>query len=167
MLAAGDMNTHLVEPEGDQREEDMAATMTMEGLEDMLGQFLLQRRPWCWDGRTWSMLQKGREVRSRTDYILGTDRCLFGNVSFRDPRHNSYHYIGLGCLHSASLTEHTRYLGGRKKLFMQPSTEPTREDIVFADLWRSVPKPRAQEAQKNEWTSAETLRLVNERVSAR
>ena len=107
MLVAGDMNTNLVEPEGDRREEDMAATMAMEGLEDMLAQFLLRRRPWCRDGRTWSMLQKGREVRSRTDYILGTDRRLFGNVSVRDPRHNSDHYMVLGCLHSASLTEHT------------------------------------------------------------
>ena len=53
------------------------------------------------------MLQKGREVRSRTDYILGTDRRLFGNVSVRDPRHNSNHYTVLGCLHSASMREHT------------------------------------------------------------
>ena len=49
------------------------------------------------------MLRKGREVRSRTDYILGTDRRIFGNVSVRDPRHNSDHYLVLGCLHSASL----------------------------------------------------------------
>ena len=31
------------------------------------------------------MIQEGREVRSRMDYILGTDLCLFGNVSVRDP----------------------------------------------------------------------------------
>ena len=54
------------------------------------------------------MQQKGREVRSRTDYILGTDRRLFGNVSIQDPRQNSDHYMVLGFLHSASLTEHTR-----------------------------------------------------------
>ena len=58
------------------------------------------------------MLQKGREVRSRTDYILGMDRRLFGNISVRDPRHNSDHYMVLGFLTSASLTEHKRYLGG-------------------------------------------------------
>ena len=40
---------------------------------------------------------------SCTDYILGTDRRLFGNVSVRDPRHNSDHYLVLGCLRSASL----------------------------------------------------------------
>ena len=31
---------------------------------------------------------RGREVRSRTNYILGTDLRIFGNVSVRDPRHN-------------------------------------------------------------------------------
>ena len=76
------------------------------------------------------MLQKGSEVRSRTDYILGKDRYLFGNVSVWDSRHNSDHYMVLGCLTSASLTEHKRYLGGGLK----PPTEPTREDKVFAAL---------------------------------
>ena len=49
------------------------------------------------------MIREGWEVRSRTDYILGTYRRLFGNVSVRDPRHNSDHYMVLGFLHSASL----------------------------------------------------------------
>ena len=49
----------------------------------------------------WGMLRKGQEVRSRTDYILGTDRRLFRNVTVRDPRHNSDHYMVLGCLPSA------------------------------------------------------------------
>ena len=108
LLVAGDMNTNLADPEGDWREEDIAATMATNGLEDMSAHFLPRRRPWCRDGRTWSMLKKGREVQYRKDYILGTDRRLFGNVSIREPRHNSDHYMVLGCLNSASLTEHTR-----------------------------------------------------------
>ena len=113
------------------------------------------------------MIQEVREVRSQTDYILGTDRRLFGNVSVRDPRHNSDHYLVLGCLYSASLKEHTQYLGGGKKLSLRPPTEPTREDTIFETLRRDVPKPRAQEARKNEWISAATWRLVDKRVSAR
>ena len=62
------------------------------------------------------MIREGREVRYRTYYIMGTDCRIFGNVSVRDPRHNSDHYMVLGCLHSAPLKEHTRYLGGRKRL---------------------------------------------------
>ena len=58
------------------------------------------------------MLRKGQEVRSRTDYILGTDRRLFRNVTVQDPRHNSDHYMVLGCLPSAPLSETKRYLGG-------------------------------------------------------
>ena len=61
------------------------------------------------------MIREGREVRSRTDYILGIDRRLFWNVSVRDPMHNSDHYIVLGCLRSAPLREHAKYLGGLKR----------------------------------------------------
>ena len=42
------------------------------------------------------MIRAGREVRSRTDYILGTDRRIFWNVSARDPSHNSDQYMVLG-----------------------------------------------------------------------
>ena len=49
------------------------------------------------------MVHMGREVRYHTDYILGTDHCLFRTVSVRDPRHNSYHYMVLVCLISSTL----------------------------------------------------------------
>ena len=73
------------------------------------------------------MLREGREVRSRTDYILGTERRLFGNASIRYPRHSSDHYLVLGCLYSASLKEHTRYLGGRKNPPPPPTTNSDNE----------------------------------------
>ena len=166
LLVAGDMNVNLAEPEGDRREEDIAATLATEGLEDMVAHFLPQWRNWCRDRRKWSILRQVREVQSWTDYIMGTDCRLFGNVAVRDPRHNSDHYMVLGYLHSASLTVNKRYFRVQKKLPLKPPTEPTREEKVFAYLRRSIPKPRAREARKNEWISTETWRLVNERVSA-
>ena len=45
------------------------------------------------------------------DYILGTDCCLFQNVATQDPRHNTNHYMFLGCLHGVTLREHHHYLG--------------------------------------------------------
>ena len=71
LLVVGDLNTNLAAPEGDRREEDIAATIVTEGLENMAQNFLPRERWWCRDWRTWGMLRKGREVRSRTDYILG------------------------------------------------------------------------------------------------
>ena len=41
------------------------------------------------------------------------------------------------------------------------------EGQIFADLRRAVPKARAREARRNEWISAATWRLVDERVSVR
>ena len=70
---AGDFNVNLLEPEGNQRIEDIAAALVTEGLEGMLEHFLLHQRSWCRDGRTCIMIRAGREVRSRTDYILGID----------------------------------------------------------------------------------------------
>ena len=70
------------------------------------------------------MIWEGREVRSRMDYILGTDRCLFEDVSVRKTRHNSDHYMVLGCLHSAPLREHARYLGGLQAPHPPPTNHP-------------------------------------------
>ena len=62
------------------------------------------------------MIREGKVVRSRTDYILGTDHRLFWNMSVRDPRHNTDHNMVLGCLCSAHEREHTKYLTGRNRL---------------------------------------------------
>ena len=48
-----------------------------------------------------------------------------------------------------------------------PPKEPTREDELFGDLRRAVPKPHEQEKHRNAWISDETWRLADERVSAR
>ena len=98
---AGYLNVKLLDPEGYWRGEEITAALTTEVMEDMEAYFFLRRRLWCLDVRTWIMVCAGREVRFRTDYILGTDCRLFWNMSVQDPRHNSYHYLVLGCLHSA------------------------------------------------------------------
>ena len=58
-----------------------------------------------------STTRLGREVRSRTDYLLGTDRCPFRNISIYNPQHNLYNYMIMGCLHSATLKEQNQYIG--------------------------------------------------------
>ena len=133
----------------------------------MLAHFLLLRRSWCRDWRRWIMIRSGWEVRYQTDYILRTDRRIFWNVSVREPRYNSDHYIVMGCLLSAPLREHSRYLGESKRPPLRPPTTPTREDGIFAALRRAVPKPLARDARKNVWISEATWRHVNDRVSAR
>ena len=125
-MVAGDLNSNLAAPEGDRRAEDIAATIATEGLEDTARHFLPRERRWCRDRWTWGMLWNEMEVRSRTYYILGTDRHLFGDFAIRDPWHNLDHYMVLGCLTSASLTEHKRYLGGRKRWPVRPPEKPTR-----------------------------------------
>ena len=72
--------------------------MTEAGVEDMTAHFLPRKRRWGRERRTWSMVREGKVVRSRTDYLLGTNISLFRNVSVRDPRHNTDHFMVMGFL---------------------------------------------------------------------
>ena len=97
------------------------AALVIAALEDMAFHFLLRHIPWVWDGRTWSMLQKGREVQSHMDYLLGTYHHIFRNVSNQNPRHNTDHYAVLGCLHGSAQREHQCYLGWSMWIPLCPS----------------------------------------------
>ena len=46
LLVAGDFNVKLLEPEGDQRGEEITVALTTEGLEDMSSHFLPRRISW-------------------------------------------------------------------------------------------------------------------------
>ena len=123
--------------------------------------FFSGKRPWGRERRTWSMVREGRVIRSRTDYLLGTDRSLFRNVAVQDPRHNSNHYMVVGHLRSDMAWEHARYIKGRQKIPLKPPTEPTREDELFGYLRRAVPKPHGREKHRNAWISEEMSRLAD------
>ena len=138
---AGDFNTDLGETASDGRGTDIAAALTEAGVEDMTAHFLPRKRLWGRERWTWSMVREGRVIRSRTDYLLRTERNLFRNVAVRDPRHNSDHYMVVGHLRSETAREHARYIKGRRKMPLQPPKDPTREDELFGDLRRAVPKP--------------------------
>ena len=107
----------------------------------------------------------GQEVWSRADFLLGTDHGLFWNVSVQEMSHKSDHYIILGCLHTATLREHTQYLRRYNRFPLLPLGKPTREDNIFVDLCQPLPKIPVQKARCNAWISSTTWRLVNTRVS--
>ena len=129
-MVAGDFNVDILAPEGNRRAENITMDLATAGVEDMAQHFMPRRRRWSRDRRTWDMRRKGQVVRSQTDYILGTDRRLFNNVAVRDPRHNSDHYMVLGCLPSAPLSAMKRYLGGQKRWPVRPLTEPSPTDTL-------------------------------------
>ena len=57
----------------------------------MSGHFLPWHKPCLKDGHTWDIHWGGQEVRSCTNYSLGTDIRLFQNVAVRDESHNTDH----------------------------------------------------------------------------
>ena len=135
--------------DGDRRGAEISAALTEAGLEDMATHFLPRKRRWGRERRTWAMVRGGKTVRSRTDYILGTDRRLFTNVASRDPRYNSDHYMVMGLLQGGTAKAHEKYVAGRRKVPMQIQRRPTREDELFRDLRRVVLKPQPREQHQN------------------
>ena len=166
LLVAGDFNVDILAPEG-RRAENIATDLATAGGEDMAQHFMPQGRRWCRDQWTWDMKRQGQVVRSRTDYILRTDRRLFQNVAVWDPWQNTDHYMVLGCLPGAPLATTRQYQGGRRRWPVPPPAAPSRMDTLFAALRRAVPKKAPREARRNAWISAETWRLVDERVATR
>ena len=89
------------------------------------------KRLWGRERWTWNMVREVRVIRSRVDYLTGTERSLFRNVAVRDPRHNYDHYMVVGHLQSKTAREHARYIKGWRNMPLQPPKEPTREDELF------------------------------------
>ena len=90
------------------RDEEIVEAVATAGLDNLAGYFFPLRRVWCEDRRTWEVVRQGRTVRSRTDYILGSDRRIFQNVSVQDRRHNSDYFMVVGCLLGSPPREHSR-----------------------------------------------------------
>ena len=149
LIVEGDLKTDLGDAESNRRGSEIVAAMAEARVEDIRAHFLPRKQNWGRERRTWSMVREGKVVRSRTDYLLGTDRSLFRNVSVRDPRHNTDHFMVVGCLLSAPKQKHARYIMGRRKMPLRPLTKPAREDGIFAALRRAVPKPHARDRHTN------------------
>ena len=81
----GDLNTDLEDLESARRGTDIAAAMKAAGVEHMTAHLLPRKRRRGRERRTWSMVREGKVVRSWTDYLLGTDRSIFRNMSVQDP----------------------------------------------------------------------------------
>ena len=106
---------------------------------------------------------QGRVVWSCTDYIMGSDRWIFQNMSVQDPRHNSNHIMVLGCLCGASLRQHSCYLGCKTRLLLRPPSRQMRigADKIFTELQHAITKLEKRVARHNSWISAETWRIVD------
>ena len=108
----------------------------------------------------------GREVRYRTNYILGTGCHLLQNVTFQDARNKTDHYLFLGCLCGDAPTAHLRYLRKHTRLPIKPPTTPNGVDHLFAELREAITKPPRRERLHHAWISPEIWRLIDTRIAA-
>ena len=164
-ILLGDLNVDLANPR-DGRGQEIAAELASLGLEDLLLHFRQRRR--FRHGKTFWQCRDGRMVRSRCDYILGTDRRMFKNVSIRDPRlYTSDHYMVHGrLLLSSNRRQHLAYQRARKRFPLQPPKggPMTRADALFQALKLNITPPtRAERRARRAWISATTWNLVDQR----
>ena len=96
-------------------------------------------------------MRQGKVVKSRTDYILGSDRWIFQNVAVQVPRHNYDHFMVVECLCGSSMREQLCYLGIITRLRIRPPGIQTRMrvDKLFAELRRAVPKQEKRAVSHN------------------
>ena len=155
-MVVKNFNTDLVAPEGRERDERIVSAMEEEGLEDMRVHFLPLHTLWLKDGHTGAMHRGGREVRSRTNYILSIDSRLFQNVAIQDARHNTDHFLVLGCLRGTTPAVHLHYRWRCTRFPIRPPENPDRVDCMFAKLWRAITRPPQWERHCQAWISPET-----------
>ena len=166
VLVAGYFNSDLAAPEGNTRDKEIAEDLAMTGPKDTIDHFLPRSKTWLRDGQTWSMIHMGWEVRSRTDYILGTDHRLLQNVVVQDVRHNKNHYLVLGCLHGAAPEHNSCYLRKRKRFPLDPPKTLGGFYPLFVELRVATTNPPCRERLQQVWISPKTWRPINTRVEA-
>ena len=167
VVLMGDLNVDLCRPDG-ARDEEIANLIATQGLLDMLQHFR-QRRHFG-SRKTWMRQQEGRTLRSRNDYILGSDRRIFKKVCIRNPRHfASDHLALLGTIQSRTVGENRAYLRGRKAYPLQPPSRGplSRVDSLFTELKSHVEKPTRESRRATSWISAGTWALIDQHAQAR
>ena len=90
-------------------------------------------------------------MHPKTDYILGIDYCMIQNVTVRNERHNTDHYLVMGCLHGAVPSGHSHYLGKRKSFPLKPPKTPGGVNRLLTELQGDTPKPPQQERLPQAW----------------
>ena len=168
ILVANKLNANLADPEGTAWVEAIADKLTAAGIKDTGLHFLPRCKPWLQDRCTWSMRRDGREVRSQTDYILGTDHRLFQDVAVQDPRHSSDNCMVLGCMRGEPEKELMDYIRKSRRFPLCPihcDLASTSENI-FSDLKNKTPKPPLREQVRRDWISDKTWEDMDARVTA-
>ena len=90
---------------------------------------------------------------------------MFLNVAVQDHRHNSNHYMVLGCLHGITLREYQLYFGLCMRLPLYLPKQLSREYSLFSSLRKVVPNTSARERAHASWILEEAWRVINARVS--
>ncbi|HEY9815724.1 MAG TPA: endonuclease/exonuclease/phosphatase family protein, partial [Candidatus Obscuribacterales bacterium] len=166
-ILLGDLNVNLASPQG-ARAVEIATALDTHGLEDLVPHFYQRSR--FGYGTTWRQCRNGQWINSRCDYILGTDRRIWQNVSIRDPRNfDSDHYMVIGKLLSAPMTGNRRYLLGRRRFPLKlPKWGPqSRADALFQALQEMKTPPQRVNRLKKPWVSEATWKLVDQKAALR
>lgn len=166
-MILGDLNVNIHNP-ATPRSHHVAAFIAAHGLFDLLPHFLQTSK--YKDHTTWHQMRQGTLIRSRCDYILGTDRRLIQRLRIRDTRHyDSDHYMLRARLLRSPTNCHFKYLKGRRAFPLNHGTGAKSEiDTRFDELKAMGEHPRGpQKPDRPQWISEATLKLMDARSQLR
>jgi hypothetical protein len=168
-ILLGDLKADLIDLTK-QRNNNIATLLANYSLLDMIPNFC-QRKPFR-HRTTFYQRRQGQTIRSRCDYILGTDRRTFKSVRISNPRHyTSDHYMIIATILRTTKREHKTYLNGRKKFPLQRPKygPPPLADSLFDKVMSYKPPPPkgSKPTKKPSWISLATVQLIDTRATLR
>jgi hypothetical protein len=167
IILLGDLNMDLVRPHND-RGMEIATMVANLGVEDII-QYFCQKQKHR-KGSTWRMQRGDRWIKSRCDYILGTDKRIFKKISVKEPRHfYSDHLMVVGVLTSRPIKENRRYLMGWKKFTLSLGKDgpKTKSDALFSDIKTFIIETTPRPRQWKTWIADSTWTLIDRRAALR
>ncbi len=165
----GDLNADIHNPQP-LRNQQLGTVLATYGFHDLLSHYKQRRR---FKHRTTYFQWRdnlNRVIRTRTDYILATDRRLFEYVSIRDPRYfDSDHYMITARLLASPTPSHKGYLRGRRQQpFTRAKENPSQADSLLDTVKAQCPPPKQQHGFTRPcWFSPKTIQLMDTRCALR
>ena len=87
-------------------------------------------------------------------------------MSVQDSRHNTDHYLVIGCLCGAAPSYHSHYIGKWKQFLMKLPNIPGGVDRLFAELRGGIPKLPQWERPYHVFILMKTWQIIDTRIAA-
>jgi hypothetical protein len=166
-LVLGDLNADLNNPRNE-RTTAVVTAMADLCLKNLYGHFCHKNKHR--EVFTCQIRRGNKTIKTRCDYILGSERGILTNIQLKDSRHyTSDHFMVVLSIFSAPKQDNASYLKARKKfhLCMNTSVPQTKANSMFQGIKSFVEKVRRPAQIWTSWISETTWQMIDRRAAIR